>query len=357
MKDLELAFRNEPAALLTALVITAAILLLAAAIATISRRRFRKAEEADETVESILLNLGNRTRLFLLFFPSIWLGMRALSVPEDMARIVSTVSRLSLIAQCALWAGAILDHLLRRYRRRRVDNDPAAVTTVAAFRFGALVALWIIAALVALDNLGVDVTTLITGLGIGGVAVALATQNILGDLFASLSIVLDKPFVVGDVIMSGTDIGRVEHIGLKTTRVRSLSGEQLVFSNADLLQSRVRNFQRMAERRIVFSIGVIYATPADVVAEIPSIIRRIIDSRGDTRFDRAHFKSFGESSLDFEIVYYVLSPDYTRYMENQNEINLAILREFNARKIEFAFPTRTIYLEGAPVPFQIREEK
>lgn len=357
MNDLQLAFRNQPEALLTAFVITSAVFLLVAAIGAISRRRFRRAELADETVESVLLNLGNRTRLFLLFFPALWLGMRALSIPEEVARFVSIASRLSLIAQCALWASAILDHLLRRYRKRRMDIDPAAVTTVAAFRFGALVTVWIVAALVALDNLGVDVTTLITGLGIGGVAVALATQNILGDLFASLSIVLDKPFVVGDVIMSGADIGRVEHIGLKTTRVRSLSGEQLILSNADLLQSRVRNFQRMAERRIVFAIGVIYATPPDVVAEIPAMIRRIIESTAMTRFDRAQFKAFGESSLDFEIVYFVLSSDYNSYMEIQNAINLAILREFNQRGIEFAFPTRTIHLEGVPVPFQIREEK
>jgi len=203
--------------------------------------------------------------------------------------------------------------------------------------------------LLALDNMGVDITALIAGLGIGGIAVALALQNVLGDLFASLSIVLDKPFVIGDFIIVDDLLGTVERIGLKTTRVRSLYGEQLVFSNSDLLNSRIRNYKRMFERRILFSIGVTYQTPHEKLATIPGIIREVIESQEQVRFDRAHFKEYGDSALKFEIVYYVLVPDYNTHMDIQQAINLAIVRRFEEEKIEFAFPTQTLYLKPEPM--------
>jgi len=199
--------------------------------------------------------------------------------------------------------------------------------------------------LLALDNFGVNITTLVTGLGIGGIAVALALQSVLGDLFASLSIVLDKPFVIGDFINVDEYMGTVEHIGLKTTRVRSLSGEQLVFSNSDLLKSRIRNYKHMQERRVAFTIGVTYQTPLDRVAAIPSIIRKIIEAQGGVRFDRSHFKTYGDSALVFETVYYVLSSDYNAYMDIQQAINLRVYEEFAAEGIEFAYPTRTLYMK------------
>jgi small-conductance mechanosensitive channel len=201
---------------------------------------------------------------------------------------------------------------------------------------------WAVVGLLVLDNLGVDVTALVTGLGIGGVAVALALQNVLSDLFASLSIVLDKPFVVGDFIVVGDSMGSVEHVGLKTTRLRSLSGEQLVVSNSDLLGSRIRNYQRMSERRAVFQLGVTYETPPDKLRAIPAILRAVIEAQSATRFDRSHFKSYGAFSLDFETVYYVLTPDYNRYMDIQEAINLELLRHFTAHGIEFAYPTSTV---------------
>jgi small-conductance mechanosensitive channel len=180
--------------------------------------------------------------------------------------------------------------------------------------------------------------------------VALAAQNILGDLFASASIVLDKPFVMGDFVIVDDHLGTVERIGLKTTRIRSLSGEQLVFSNNDLLQSRIRNFKRMYERRVVFSIGVTYQTPHDKLAEIPALLRAAVEAREQVRFDRAHFKEYGDFSLNFEIVYYVLSPDFNIYMDIQQAINLEIHREFERRDIEFAYPTQTIFVERAGTP-------
>jgi small-conductance mechanosensitive channel len=191
----------------------------------------------------------------------------------------------------------------------------------------------------------VKITTLVASLGIGGIAVAMALQNILGDIFASLSILLDKPFVVGDFIIVETHMGTVEYIGLKTTRIRSLSGEQLVFSNSDLLKSRIRNYKRMAERRVVFSIGVVYQTDHDTLKKIPDLIRKIIEDQDQVRFDRSHFQGYGEFSLNFETVYYVLSPDYNRYMDVQQAINLAIFRQFETLNIGFAYPTQTVFLK------------
>jgi len=201
--------------------------------------------------------------------------------------------------------------------------------------------------LMALENFGVNITTFITGLGVGGVAVALAVQNILGDLFASLSIVLDKPFVIGDSLAVGEFQGTVEHVGLKTTRLRSLGGEQLIFSNGELTKSRMRNYGRMAERRVVFKIGVTYDTPREKLAQIPAWIKQIITEQPQTRVDRSHFAAYGDFALTFETVYYVLSPDYNTYMDIQQTINLKIHERFEKEGIEFAFPTQTLILERA----------
>ncbi len=205
----------------------------------------------------------------------------------------------------------------------------------------------------ALDNLGFNITTLIASLGIGGIAVTLALQNILGDLFASLSIVLDKPFAVGDFVTVDELAGTVEFIGLKTTRLRSLSGEQIVCANGDLLKSRIRNYKRMQERRVLFELGLLYqSTPAQLEA-VPGLVRAAVEAQPDTRFERAHFKGFGASSLDFEVVYHVTVPDYARYMDVQQGINLALVRAFAGAGIGFAYPSRTVFLvhqDGAAAP-------
>ena len=222
------------------------------------------------------------------------------------------------------------------------DDTGERITTLRALTFVLRAVLFATAALLVLDNIpGVKITTLITSLGIGGIAVAMALQNILGDIFASLSILFDKPFVIGDFIIVDTRMGTVEYIGLKTTRIRSLSGEQLVFANGDLLKSRIRNYKRMAERRVV------YQTDYDILKEIPGLIRRIIEDQDLVRFDRTHFQSYGEFALTFEAVYYVLSPDYNVYMDIQQAINLEIFRQFENRDIHFAYPTQTVYLSAS----------
>lgn len=210
------------------------------------------------------------------------------------------------------------------------------------------VALWSLVLLLILDNLGLNVSALIASLGIGGIAVALAVQNILGDLFASLSIAIDKPFVIGDFIIVDDLMGTVEHVGLKTSRIRSLGGEQIVFSNNDLLKSRIRNYKRMQERRVVFAIGVTYGTAEKELERIPDIIRQAIEAQPAARFDRTHFKGFGAFSLDFEAVYYVRQADYNVYMDAQQAINLQLVRDFAAKGIDFAFPTQTLHIASAP---------
>jgi small-conductance mechanosensitive channel len=174
-------------------------------------------------------------------------------------------------------------------------------------------------------------------------------QNVLSDLFASLSIVLDKPFVIGDFIIVDDLLGSVEYIGLKTTRIRSLSGEQIVFSNTDLLNARIRNFKRMYQRRAAFTFGVTYQTPYEQLATIPQMVRDIIEDQDAASFDRAHFFRYGASSLEFEVVYHVLDPDYNRYMDIQQAINLELFRRFEAEGISFAYPTQTLYLHDAEV--------
>ena len=332
---------------LVAIGIAAGILLVAALLRRVAIRRFGDTRVAQTEFIHFGLHVARRTKLLLLVLPAVYLGARFLLLPPDLARILDRLATLSLIAQAALWASGFIDFWLKRYERTRAEVQPEAATTINAFRIALISGVWVVAVLSAIANLGFNVTALITGLGIGGVAVALALQNILGDLFASLSIVLDKPFVVGDFIIVGETLGSVEQIGLKTTRIRSLSGEQIVVSNSDLLRSRIRNMKRMAERRVSFKVGVVYQTSADVLERIPSMIRQIIERQEKTRVDRIHFMSFADSALEIESVYYIEGADYTLYADTQQAINLGIVRAFAAEGIEFAYPTRTLYVTNA----------
>lgn len=296
----------------------------------------------------LVLDLLRRTNALFLAAVALWAGSLAVTLPEAGSRALGAIALLAFLLQVASWASRLITFWVTRVARHKLEEqDSAAATTLNAVGFMAKLALWTFVLLLALQNLGIDVTGLITGLGIAGVAVALALQNILGDLFASISIVVDKPFLVGDFIIVDDMLGTVERIGLKTTRVRSLSGEQLVFSNAELLKSRIRNFKRMRERRIVFSFGVVYETPLEKLAAIPGMVRKIVESQPNTRFDRAHFKEYGDFALIFEVVYYVLVADYNVYMDTQQAINLELYRRFREEGIEFAYPTQTVYVRPA----------
>jgi small-conductance mechanosensitive channel len=325
-----------PTEMLIAAGIVAGSLLLISVIRALIRRRFQNAHATPSDLDDLVVDLAKRTKIFLLLFPAILLGARAAEVPRDLGRGISLAAQLSFIAQVALWITGLVEFWLQRYRRSRIENDPSAIMTVNIFRVGIVSSVWLIALVVMIDNLGYDVTTLVTGLGIGGVAVALATQNILGDLFASLSIVIDKPFIIGDSIMVDTLSGTVEHIGLKTTRIRASSGEQLIFSNSDLLKSRIHNFKRMVERRVLFRFGVAYDTPPEKLERVPQLIRAAIESREKTRFDRAHLLTLGESALEFEAVFFVTSPDFNVYADIHQAVNLAIVRALAGEEIDLA---------------------
>lgn len=281
-----------------------------------------------------------------LFFAALAVGLAAAILglsPSWLSAIVGAI----LVVQFGFWAGAFLREVLARYAETRAADRGTIANAMSLMTALINVAVWSVVALVLLSNLGVDVTALVAGLGIGGIAIGLAAQGIFADLFASLSIILDRPFVRGDFVIFGEHMGTIERIGIKSTRIRSLSGEQIVVSNANLLQATIRNYQLLYERRVVFTLDVSYRTPADVVQEIPALLEGAVRGARSTRFDRAHFKGFGPSALTFEVAYYVPSPDYNVYMDVQQHINLTIMRGFAERGIEFAFPTRTIFFHDA----------
>jgi small-conductance mechanosensitive channel len=324
-------------------------LALATFKAVLYRRLARLAPLTENRFDDVLLDLvGRTTKLFMLALPA--LGALAVTVlPPGVERIGRGVALVICLVQAGIWGSRALRGLVDQHFSGAVGQpiDPTRQMVAKMLGLAARVILWTVLILVALDNFGVNITALIAGLGVGGVAVALATQNILGDLFASVSIMLDEPFVPGDFIVVGDFMGTVEHIGVKTTRVRSLGGEQIVFSNNDLLQSRLRNFKRMTERRVLFRLGVVYQTPPEKLEALPEVLRAVVEAQEGTRFDRAHFAAYGDFALTFEVVYYLLAPEYNRHMDVQQTIFLEICRRFAALGVEFAYPTQTLFVQGA----------
>ncbi|MEJ2213805.1 MAG: mechanosensitive ion channel family protein [Gammaproteobacteria bacterium] len=316
----------------------------------IQTRGVRKIKELSTRTATLwddaFAEMFEHTKLLFLLIFALFLGSLFITLPDKVRSASHTLLILALLIQTGIWLNSIIKFWVDGYKERMVKKDPASVTTMTALSFGGRLVVWSVILLLILDNLGVNVTALVAGLGVGGIAVALAVQNILGDLFASLSIVLDKPFTIGDFLMINDYLGSVEYIGLKTTRLRSLSGEQLIFSNTDMLGSRIRNYGRMYERRVVFNIGVIYQTSRDLLQKIPTIIKHAVEAQKNTRFDRSHFKEYGEFALKFETVYYVLGPDYNTYMDIQEAINLRIHEEFEKEQIEFAYPSQTLFLHN-----------
>jgi small-conductance mechanosensitive channel len=339
-------YGNTVRAWLVAATIAAIVTLgLRLVVAIVARRLRSVAERTTNDIDDIAVAVIDHTKFLFLLFLGVWAGTRTLAMEEAAHWVVRLFGVITVVLQVAAWGGVAIRAGIRRQVRIKLEEDPGTATAMNALGFILRHALWVILVLAALDNLGVEIGPLLAGLGVGGIAVALALQNVLGDLFASLSIILDKPFVIGDFIVVGDKAGTVENVGLKTTRVRSISGEQLVFSNSDLLSSRIQNFKRMVERRILFTVGVLYQTPREKVARIPALIRESVESQENVRFDRAHFKEFADSSLNFEIVYFVLSREFGDYMNVQQAINLELLGKFEAENIEFAYPTRTLFLE------------
>lgn len=341
---LDLDLLNNPVRLwVSAVGLFAASMLLIGLVRSLLRRRLRKAGATPTEVDDVLLGVVDRTKVFLLALPIAHLSLAPLTLPPKLIVALRFLAVIGFMLQVGLWASALAEFWMTRHKREK-GSDPVALTTLSALSFVLKVVVWIIVGVLTLDNLGFDVTALVAGLGIGGIAIALATQNILGDLFASLSIIVDKPFVIGDFITAGQDAGRVEKIGMKTTRIRSLTGELLVFSNSDLLQSRIHNYRPMLERRVLLQFGVTYQTPPEKLAGIPQLVRGIIERQDRVRFDRGHFVGFGDSSLNFEFVYFTLSPEYIVFSDIRQAVGLEVVSVFAAEEIEFAYPTRTLFM-------------
>jgi small-conductance mechanosensitive channel len=342
-------FKNSITAWLVALAIAAAAFFAMLAARRLIRRyerRFAAAERAPLLV--LPLQVTGRTAAPFFIAVALFIGAQWLEISPRAEAVVESGITIALFWQAGIWAVATASGWFEYKRAQSLAADRAAVGSLGILAVIVNVVIWAFVVLLTLDNLGIDITALVAGLGIGGIAVALAVQNIFGDLFASLSITLDRPFVVGDFLIVGDVMGSVESIGIKSTRLRSLSGEQIVMPNSDLLSSRVRNYGRMVERRVVFATRLPHATRIDAIEKVPGIIRAAIEAQADTRFDRSHFASHGLASLDFETVYYVRSADYNRYMDIQQAINLRMHREFARLGIEFAYPTQKLFVAGLP---------
>jgi small-conductance mechanosensitive channel len=322
------------------------VLVVAFLVRLVLVRRLPTPEEGEELQwPTVAHELVDRTSTLFLIVGAIYAGTTLLSLPDSVHRLVYSAFIIALFVQVALWADRIVAAVLA-WRLKPLKSKSSMRNALSVIQFIVRVTVWSIAFLLIFQNLGFDITALIAGLGIGGIAVALAAQSVLGDLFSSLAIILDRPFEVGDFIVFGDQMGTVEKIGIKTTRIRALSGEQIAVSNSDLVKTRVHNFKRMKQRRVVLVVGVTYDTPASKLERIPTMIKEIIEAQDKVRFDRAHFRSFGASSLEFEVIYWVLSADYTVYMDFQQAINFAIFRAFEEAGIEFAFPSQTLYVPG-----------
>jgi small-conductance mechanosensitive channel len=339
-------FRNSFADWLMALALMLALFFGLLAVRRLVKRYHQKllSTEGTEIAEVPMEVLSQTTLLFFVVL-SVFTGLATLTMGTGTERVLRSALTIALFWQAGVWVSAAATAWLERRRRRSSAlADRAVVGSLGVIGFIVSVVVWSLVALLTLDNLGIDVTALVAGLGIGGIAVALAVQNILGDLFASLSITFDKPFLVGDFLIVDDFMGSVEYIGIKTTRLRSLGGEQIIMSNANLLSSRMRNYGRMMERRVVFATSITYETPIDRLERIAPLIREIVEMQPDTRFDRCHFAKHAASSLDFETVYYVLSPDYNRYMDIQQAINIRLHRELAEMEVEFAYPTQKLFV-------------
>ncbi|MEW6720907.1 MAG: mechanosensitive ion channel family protein [Thermodesulfobacteriota bacterium] len=273
-------------------------------------------------------------------------SLEVLRLTPRAARIIDTAGIVIAGLLAILFVVALVRFAFREYLRKQ-GADASRERALKGVVVLADAAIWIVGALFLLDNMGFEISAVVAGLGVGGIAVALAAQAVLGDLFAYFTILFDRPFEIGDFIIVGDQMGTIERFGIKTTRIAGLGGEQIVVSNKDLTDSRVRNFKRMERRRVVFRLGVTYQTPADALEAIPAIVADVFRDIEGATLDRAHFFSFGDFSLIFEIVYYVEGNDYTKYMNIQQAANLRIRGEFEKRKIEFAYPTQTLYLNKA----------
>jgi len=303
----------------------------------------RTAAQFDDTIVAAIKSI----RPWVYMFTSLYVSLSLFTLPDKLDIVLTGLFLFALVWQAIQIVGCFVRYAIKNFVEKDEDGDgqvdPGAATTAEMLTLIAKIIMWVVGGLFVLSNLGVEVTSLIAGLGIGGIAIALALQGILSDLFASFSLFFDKPFRIGDFIVIGTDSGTVEKIGIKTTRLRTLQGEELVVSNAELTTARVQNFKKMEERRTVSQFGITYETPQEKVAMVNGVVERIFEDIEGARLDRTHFKSFGDSALIFEIVYYAETASYPEFMDKQQQLNFTLLERFAEIGIDFAYPTQTLY--------------
>ncbi len=308
--------------------------------------RYRKFSTIHRPIPiRLIFHLLGSTKQFSVLGIALYVGQEGLTFPAKVQHIVDSVVLMLVLLQVGLWAGRAVRFYLEVKELER-GTDRVFAGSLGIINFVAGILIWSLLILLALENLGINITALLAGLGVGGVAVALALQNVLGDLFASLSIALDKPFVVGDTLLIDDFRGAVERIGIKTTRLRSDTGEQIVMSNADLLKSRVRNYGRASEQRAIATIRVPYATPGEKLRSIPELLEGIVREHENARFERCHLKTLGDSCLQFELSYFVQQPKINPLLDLQQAVNFRIIDEFRRLGIEFAYPTQRVLVES-----------
>lgn len=299
------------------------------------------AKRTKTDVDDVAIRTIRTIRPPFYIFLAFYLALFLVELTGVFRSILTAALIIWAVYQSVIAIQIVVDYIVRKFSK---GESRETKTAVQSLNLIIKIVLWSLALLLVLSNLGVDITSLIAGLGIGGIAVALAVQNLLGDLFSSFAIYFDKPFKVGDFVVVGKDMGTVERIGIKTTRLRALQGEEIVISNAELTSARIQNFKKMSERRVAFTFGVTYDTSTTKLKKIPELVKSAIEAQSSTRFDRAHFNLFGDSALMFEVVYYLNSNDYNQYMDTQQGINLKLKDAFSSEEIEFAYPTQTIFL-------------
>jgi len=327
--------------------ITAAIIILTIVITYIIKqiilRKIQKKSTAEhENRNKFISKSVNRFIIPAIYFGAVYIALEFLSFPKTTSRIIEIVYSVLLTFFFIRFLIAALSYFLSKYfEEKRGEDDSRRLKPLISF-LNFLI--WIIGLLFLLDNLGFKISAVVAGLGISGIAVALAAQAILGDLFSYFVIFFDRPFEIGDFINFDGNTGTIEKIGIKTTRIRSLSGEQLIVANSKLTSSILHNFKRMESRRVVFGLGVTYQTKSGQLKSIPGLVKSIVEKHEIAKFDRAHFKNYGDFSLNFEFVYYILSADYIEFMDTQEKINLEIYEKFEKLGIDFAYPTQTLVI-------------
>jgi small-conductance mechanosensitive channel len=337
-------FRNRVVDYLVFLIVlVAGIMIITIFKRVVLGRLKRWAKTTTWNIDEFIIDIIGKMVVPIAYYGVFFLAVKNLVLPGFLERAIG-VAGMVLVAFLSAQALIAMARFAIRTYIEIAERGSARERALQGFMTLIRVVVWGLATVVLLDNLGFRINTVIAGLGIGGIAVALAAQNILGDLFAYFTIMFDRPFEIGDFLIVGDYMGVVDHLGVKTTRIVSLGGEQIVMSNKDLTDSRVRNYKRMGKRRVLFRLGVTYQTPFGKLQEMPEVIADVIRGVEDAEFDRAHFFSYGDFSLVFEVVYYVMGSDYNKYMDIQQVINLGIHEEFEKRKIEFAYPTQTLFL-------------